>query len=62
MSQDSETPKVSLKLKHSRIDNIEVFMNVKPTITGTVQRKSVPKDIQDKFQNPWKSLQLADAQ
>lgn len=45
------------------MDNIEVFMQMlNPQLQETVQRISVPKDIQDRFQNLWKSLQSADAQ
>lgn len=55
-----KTPKVSLKLKLKDGHYLSIDANVVPTISGTVQRKPVPKDIQDRCQTLWKNLQLAD--
>ena len=55
-----KTPKVSLKLKLKDGHYLSIDANVVPTITGTVQRKPIPKDIQDRCQTLWKNLQLAD--
>lgn len=55
-----KTPKVSLKLKLKDGHYLSIDANVVPTITGTVQRKPIPKDIQDRCQTLRKNLQLAD--
>ncbi|XP_062582984.1 uncharacterized protein LOC134244753 [Saccostrea cucullata] len=55
-----KTPKVSLKMKLKDRLYLSIEANVVPSITGTVQRKPIPKDVQLKCQSLWKNLQLAD--
>ncbi|XP_078334132.1 uncharacterized protein LOC144625796 [Crassostrea virginica] len=55
-----KTPKVSLTLKLKDGHYLGIDANVVPKITGTVQRKPIPKDVQEKCQHIWKNLQLAD--
>ncbi|XP_062614769.1 uncharacterized protein LOC134276539 [Saccostrea cucullata] len=55
-----KTPKVSLKVKLKDRHFLSIEANVVPNITGTVQRKPIPKDVQLKCQSLWKNLQLAD--